>query len=160
MSCDEVMMMDNQSWVNIHVYFANGFKCISILLNLEKLISSGTIDNLTTMILIFLLVYGGLTVEKINNKLICFGFDGVVVFIRVLKEYKLLVVKMNDDFHFVPTVKLTLEFLCDVEVIMPMLEVVHEFIKFVQNHDTFVYNFVGVMKIYCVDLYSLYCDSN
>ncbi len=121
MSCDEVTMMDNQSWVNIHVYLANGFKCILILLNLEKLIGSGTIDNLTIVILNFLLVYGGLIVEKISNKLICFGFDGVVVFIGVLKDYKLLVVRMNDDFHFVPVVKLTIEFLHDVEVIMGLI---------------------------------------
>jgi hypothetical protein len=114
-------MMDNQSWVNIHVYLANGFKCILILLNLEKLIGSGTIDNLTIVILNFLLVYGGLIVEKISNKLICFGFDGVVVFIGVLKDYKLLVVRMNDDFHFVPVVKLTIEFLHDVEVIMGLI---------------------------------------
>lgn len=40
-----------------------------------------------------------------------------------------------------------------------MLEVVHEPIEFAQSHDTFVYNFVGAMKIYCVDLYSQYCDS-
>jgi hypothetical protein len=40
-----------------------------------------------------------------------------------------------------------------------MLEVVHELIEFVQSHDTFVYNFVGAMKIYYVDFYSLYCDS-
>jgi hypothetical protein len=100
MSCDEVMMVDNQSWVNIHAYLADGFKCISILLNSEKLIGSGTINNLTTVILNYLLIYGGLTVEEINNKLICFGFDGGVIFIGVLKEYKLLIVRMNDDFHF------------------------------------------------------------
>jgi len=118
MNCDEVTTMDNQSWVNIHAYLVDGFKCISILLNLEKLIGGGTIDNLTIVTSNFLLVYGGLIVEKISNKLICFGFDGVVVFIGVFKEYKPLVVKMNDDIHFVLIVKLTLEFLCDVEVIM------------------------------------------
>ncbi len=118
MNCDEMTIVDNQSWVNIHAYLVDGFKCISILLNLEKLIGDGTIDNLTIVISNFLLVYGGLIVEKISNKLICFGFDGVVVFIGVFKEYKLLVVRMNDDFHFVLIVKLTLEFLCDVEVIM------------------------------------------
>jgi hypothetical protein len=36
----------------------------------------------------------------------------------VLKEYKLLGVRMNDDLHFVPVVKIALEFLCDVEVII------------------------------------------
>jgi len=36
---------------------------------LEKLIGGGTIDNLTIVTSNFLLVYGGLIVEKISNKL-------------------------------------------------------------------------------------------
>jgi len=46
-------------------------------------------------------------------------------------------------------VKKTFEFLCDVEVvmgfrcIMPMLEIVHELIKFVRSCVSFVCNFVG-----------------
>jgi len=59
-----------------------------------------------------------LIIEKINDKLICFGFDGVAILKGVLKEYKPLGVRMNDDLHFVSVVKITLEFLCDVEVIM------------------------------------------
>jgi hypothetical protein len=43
--------------------------------------------------------------------------------------------------------------------IMPMLEVVHDLIKFVQSHDTFVCDFVGVVKtLFCVNLHTLYCD--
>lgn len=57
MSCDEVTTVDNQSWVNIHAYLVDGFKCISILLNFKKLIGGGTIDNLTIVIVNFLLVY-------------------------------------------------------------------------------------------------------
>ncbi len=37
---------------------------------------------------------------------------------KVLEEYKLLVVKMNDD-HSILATKTTLEFLCEVEVVMP-----------------------------------------
>ncbi len=50
----------------------------------------------------------------------------------------------------IPLAKITLEFLCDVEVvmgfrcIMPMLELVHEIIKFAQSCVSFVCNFVGV----------------
>ncbi len=40
-----------------------------------------------------------------------------------------------------------------------MVEAIHEFIKFAQNHDMFVSKFVGAVKICCVDFYSLYCDS-
>jgi len=59
----------------------DGFKCIPILLNLERLINGGTTNNLTNVILNFLLVYGDLTLGKI--KLICFASNGVVVFITV-----------------------------------------------------------------------------
>jgi hypothetical protein len=37
---------------------------------------------------------------------------------KVFEEYKLLVVKMNDD-HSILATKTTLEFLCEVEVVMP-----------------------------------------
>jgi hypothetical protein len=76
MSCDEVTMMDNQSWVNIQAYLMDGFKCISILLNLEKLIDNGIVDNIIVVILNCLLVYGGLIVEEINSEVICFDCDG------------------------------------------------------------------------------------
>jgi hypothetical protein len=56
----------------------DGFKCILILLNLEKLISGGTTNNLTNVTFNSLLVYGDLTLGEIN-KLICFGSNGVVV---------------------------------------------------------------------------------
>jgi hypothetical protein len=42
---------------------------------------------------------------------------------------------------------------------MPMLEVLHDLIKFVQSHDIFGCDFVGVVKtLCCVDLHALYCD--
>jgi len=55
--------------------------------------------------------------------------------------------------------KTILEFLCDVKVvmglicIMPTLEGVHVFIKFVQSCDTFVYDFVRAMKVCYANLY-------
>jgi hypothetical protein len=56
---------------------------------------------------------------------------------RVFAKYKSLMLKMNDDLATIETSRPTLEFLCDVEVvlglmcIMPMLEVVYDdLIKF------------------------------
>jgi hypothetical protein len=52
---------------------------------------------------------------------------------------------MNDDLHAIEVTKNIFEFLCDVKVIMgltcimPMLEAMHELIKFAQCHDTFVW---------------------
>jgi hypothetical protein len=42
--------------------------------------------------------------------------------------------------------------------ILSMWEVVHEFIKFVQSHDVFICDFVRVMNMCCVVLYSIYYD--
>jgi hypothetical protein len=43
--------------------------------------------------------------------------------------------------------------------IMHVLKVFHELIKFVQNHNAFVYDFVGVVKLCCANLYWFYYDS-
>jgi hypothetical protein len=74
--CNEVMMINNESWINIHTYLVEGFKCIPILLNLERLVSGGIVDHLTNVILKSLMVNGGLTMEDISNKLISFGSNG------------------------------------------------------------------------------------
>jgi hypothetical protein len=37
--------------------------------------------------------------------------------------------------------------------ILPILEVIHEFIKFVKSDDVFVGDFVETMKMCCVNLY-------
>jgi hypothetical protein len=49
-SGDEVTMIYNKSWVNVHVYLVDGFKCTHVLLNLKRLISGGTIGNMTNVI--------------------------------------------------------------------------------------------------------------
>jgi hypothetical protein len=50
-SGDEVTMIDNKSWDNVHAYLVDGFKCIHVLLNLKRLISGGTIGNMANVIL-------------------------------------------------------------------------------------------------------------
>jgi hypothetical protein len=80
----------------------------------------------------------------------------------VLEEYKPLIMTMNNDLHVIPLAKKTLEFLCDVEVvmglkcIMPMLEIVLELIKFAQSCVILFVTLWGwVLKMCCVDLYTL-----
>ncbi len=71
---------------------------------------------------------------------------------RVLVEYKTLVVKMHDDLHIVVVAKTNLQYICDIEVvmglvyIMRLLELVHALIRFVHAHDTFMCDFVIVVK--------------
>jgi hypothetical protein len=68
---------------------------------------------------------------------------------------------MNNDLNCVVATKKNLEYFCDVEVvmglmcIMPMLKVVHALIKFVQACDTFVCDFVTIVKLCCTKLYKL-----
>ncbi len=45
-SYDEVSTMDNQSWCSVHAYVVDDFKRIPLLLNLEKVIGGGNVDNL------------------------------------------------------------------------------------------------------------------
>jgi len=83
---------------------------------------------------------------------------------RVFVEYKTLMVHMNNDLNCVVATKTNLEYLCDVEVvmglmcIMPMLKAIHAFIKFVRACDTFVCDFVIVVKLCCAKLYKLYSN--
>jgi hypothetical protein len=67
----------------------DGFKRISILLTLGKLIDNGITDNLTTMILNSLLVYGALIIEKISNKQICFGCDSCFPKATIVNVYQI-----------------------------------------------------------------------
>ncbi len=60
---------------------------------------------------------------------------------------------MHDDLDIVAIAKTNLQYLCDIEMvmelacIMPLLESVHVFIKFVQACDTFVCDFVVDVKM-------------
>jgi hypothetical protein len=47
---DEMTTIYNKSWVNVHVHLVDGFKCIHVLLNLERLICGGTTGNMTNVI--------------------------------------------------------------------------------------------------------------
>ncbi len=65
----------------MHIYVIDGFKKMVLLLNLEKVLSEGFANNLTTLILRYLVEYGGWTIEQTTNKLVCFDSDGVAMFI-------------------------------------------------------------------------------
>jgi hypothetical protein len=48
-----------------------------ILLNLERTVDGHTFDNLITMIIHYLVIFGGMLETDITNKVVCFGVDGV-----------------------------------------------------------------------------------
>ncbi len=57
-NCNDVMMIDYQSQCNIHVYVVDGLKRMLLLLNLERVVGGGTVDNLVTLIFKSLMEYG------------------------------------------------------------------------------------------------------
>lgn len=62
---------------------------------------------------------------------------------------------MNDGLHAIEARRSNFEFVRDVQVvmgliyIMPMLEILHGFIKFTQSCDIFVCDFVITIKMCC-----------
>jgi hypothetical protein len=53
----------------MHTYVIDGFKKMILLLNLEKVLNEGFVNNLITLIVRSLVEYGGLTIEQTTNKL-------------------------------------------------------------------------------------------
>ena len=79
-SDDEVIVIDNTSWVGVHVYAMRSWERMPYLLYLSCVSKSGTSVHLTSVIMYALLDEGGLSHEEIASKLICFGTDGVSTF--------------------------------------------------------------------------------
>jgi hypothetical protein len=72
--------MDNQSWISIHVYIVNNQHKVPILLNLERIVNGGKFDNLTSVIIHSLVVFGGMSKIDIANIVVYFGADDVTSF--------------------------------------------------------------------------------
>jgi len=60
-SCGEVTTIDNQSWILTHVYVVEGWKRLLFLLTLQQVLEGSNVNNLTKVIVVFLLIYGGLS---------------------------------------------------------------------------------------------------
>ncbi len=82
-SCDEVTIIDNQSWCSVHAHIIDGFKRVPLLLNLERLLGGGTLNNFIVLILKSLMEYGGLTIEHVVSKLTCFASNKVAMFMNI-----------------------------------------------------------------------------
>jgi hypothetical protein len=51
MFVDEIITMDCQRWIFVHVYVFEGWKCTPILLTLEQMLSSAIADDLPNVIM-------------------------------------------------------------------------------------------------------------
>ncbi len=60
--------------------YVDNWHRVPILLNLDTIVVGGTFDNLTTMIICFLVIFGGILEINIVNKVLCFGVNSVIVF--------------------------------------------------------------------------------
>jgi hypothetical protein len=80
----------------------------------------------------------------------------------MIEEYKTLVVKMNDDATNNATISTNYELLCDVEIVMglmcvlPMLEIMHNLNKLVQNKYIFILDFISTVKLCQFEIYTMY----
>jgi len=80
LSCDEVTMIDNQSWISIHFYVVGDWCHIRILIYLQQVIEGRGVDNLIKVIMGDLKEHGVIYNVNIATKLISFGVNGLNVF--------------------------------------------------------------------------------
>jgi len=57
----EVTTINNQSWILTHVYVVEVWRRLLFLLTLQQVLEGSNVDNLTKVIVAFLLIYGGLS---------------------------------------------------------------------------------------------------
>lgn len=50
--CNKVTILDNQSWISIHVYRFNDWKWVPLPLKLEHVTEGGGVDNIMKIILV------------------------------------------------------------------------------------------------------------
>lgn len=80
MSADEVTTVDNGSWISVHAYIVKNWVRVPYLVGLKHLVDGATSDNLTVEIVKCIESGGGLDLDSIASKLLCFGADGVSAF--------------------------------------------------------------------------------
>ena len=79
LSLDEVTIIDNTSWVCMHVYTINNLCHQPFLLSVAKLNRSATTENLYELLKNALIECRGLDSMEIAKKIACVGVDGTLV---------------------------------------------------------------------------------
>jgi hypothetical protein len=75
---DEVTFINNVSWASVCAYIVQHWCCIPLLLNVKDAFSKLEVDNLTLLIMNFLMTQSGLKKEQLASRLVCFGVDGSI----------------------------------------------------------------------------------
>jgi hypothetical protein len=66
LSANEIITIDNQSWLLMHVYVMHAWKIILILFTFRNVVEGGNVNNLTIAITHPFMQQGGL-IKKKNN---------------------------------------------------------------------------------------------
>ncbi len=85
LSCDEVITIDNQSWVSIHCYVVQGWCCLFLLIFREQVTKGKGLNNLIKILMDTLEKHGDVSNVGATTKLMSFNVDGVNLFQRVCK---------------------------------------------------------------------------
>jgi hypothetical protein len=72
-TCDEIMIMDNASWISIHAYVVKNWSHVPILISLDHVIEGENSKTLTKVIMATMCNGGGFGKEDIANYLLPFG---------------------------------------------------------------------------------------
>lgn len=78
-SLDEVMAVENTSWVCMHVYTVQNHSRQLHLLSVAKMKESVTTENLFQLVKRSLIEYGGMNDITVAKKMVCVGADGASV---------------------------------------------------------------------------------
>ncbi len=80
LTCDEVTTFDNQYSISIHGYYVQDWCHILVSISIEHIVKGSNVQNLTKVILVAFVNFGGLTEKELANQLLCFGANGVNIF--------------------------------------------------------------------------------
>ncbi len=70
-NADEVIIMDNQQWINVHVDIIKGLMLNSDLTNIKELVEAdASINNVIKFLLKSIVKYGGVFNEKFKSQFI------------------------------------------------------------------------------------------
>ena len=79
-SADEVIIVDNQTWLSLHIYVYQAWKQVPILLCLEYVVDGQRADPVKETIISVLDLHGGVIEKDLLERLVCFGANGDSIF--------------------------------------------------------------------------------
>jgi hypothetical protein len=79
-SANEVIIMDNQQWINVHVYLMKHWRQIPILFSSERMEVNATTNNINIILLKCMVKYRGILCDEFDLRWVCLNSYGNFVF--------------------------------------------------------------------------------